>query len=50
MKLSRVLSNLLGNAVKFTASGKISVDTTRSADGSSEVALRTYQQFADCEP
>jgi hypothetical protein len=40
VKLSRVLSNLLGNAIKFTPSGKVSLETTRRDDGSIEIRVR----------
>jgi signal transduction histidine kinase len=39
VKLARVLSNLLGNAVKFTQAGKIAVATRCNDDGSIDVLV-----------
>ena len=39
-KLSRVLSNLIGNAVKFTEQGTVTVCATRSPEGNALVMVR----------
>ncbi|HJP92862.1 MAG TPA: HAMP domain-containing sensor histidine kinase [Pyrinomonadaceae bacterium] len=39
-KLSRVLSNLIGNAVKFTEKGRVTVSATRSPDGDALISVR----------
>ena len=40
MKLARVLSNLLGNAVKFTDSGVVSIQCTRTSSGHIDLFIR----------
>ncbi len=39
MKLARVLSNLIGNAIKFTDRGGVEIRCTRGADGTVEVQV-----------
>jgi signal transduction histidine kinase len=39
-KLSRVLSNLIGNAVKFTDEGRVTVSATRSPAGNALIIVR----------
>ena len=39
-KLSRVLSNLIGNAVKFTEKGRVTVSASTSADGDALIIVR----------
>ena len=39
-KLSRVLSNLIGNAIKFTEEGRVTVSATRSLGGDALITVR----------
>jgi two-component system, sensor histidine kinase len=39
-KLSRILSNLIGNAIKFTEKGKVTVGAMRSAAGDALITVR----------
>jgi signal transduction histidine kinase len=40
VKLSRILGNLLGNAIKFTDAGRVSIDGAKLADGSVQIRVR----------
>ncbi len=40
VKLSRILGNLLANAIKFTDEGRVSIDGAKLADGSVQIRVR----------
>jgi signal transduction histidine kinase len=40
IKLSRVIGNLVGNAIKFTAAGEVSIEAGREVDGSPVIRVR----------